>query len=120
MAPSVIGSSYCLPVRLSVIVSVSAIEERAVRSVSWVVRGGWDGIAGDAVAPVGPARQVLDSAPLAAERPPPLVHRAGAAQDARRCLAHPIHSTSGETPDRKLRPERAGAFEPGANPAQPR
>src|SRR5262245_34415983 len=29
MVPSVIGTSYCLPVRLSVIVSVSAIEEGA-------------------------------------------------------------------------------------------
>src|SRR5215218_474087 len=87
MAPSAIGSSYVLPVRLSVIVSVSAIKRKvAVVSSFSVFAGvrGWYWIAGDPVAAVCPPRQVLVATALAAERPPPRLHGTPAAQDAQR------------------------------------
>ena len=49
-------------------------------------------LAGDTVPPVGPPRQVLVPAPLAAERPPVVVHGLPAALDAQPRLAHPTHS----------------------------
>src|SRR3954470_21579734 len=49
-------------------------------------------LAGDVIAAVRPPGQVFIPAPLAAERPPPVVHRMLSAQDAQRSLAHPTHS----------------------------
>ena len=81
------------------IVSVSAI--RSELSVGFgLVSGRWDGVTRQPVPPVGPARQILEAAPLAAERTPALVNRARATQDAQRSLAHPTYSTSGESSDR--------------------
>src|SRR4249920_3887188 len=78
IAPSWIGTSYCLPVRLSVIVSVSAITAEILRRrlvVLFFVHGG--GYAGRPLGPVGdavialqPAAEVGHLAALAAERPP--------------------------------------------------
>src|SRR5918996_1897235 len=83
ITPSLIGISYCLPVRLSVTVSVSAIIWRSGLRIRVVVAL-WLGqrLAGGAIAPVGPPRQVLVPASLAAERPPAVVHGMPAAQDA--------------------------------------
>src|SRR5690349_23561125 len=58
------GSSYCLPVRLSVIVIVSGIPR--VGRVSVV--GGL--LAWDAILTVQPAREVQEAAAFGAERPP--------------------------------------------------
>src|ERR687891_1118451 len=83
ITPSLIGISYCLPVRLSVTVSVSAIVWRSLlrfRVVGAVGRG--QRLAWRAIASVGPSRQIFVPAPLAAERPPAVVHRMPAAQDA--------------------------------------
>src|SRR4051794_10283114 len=66
---------YCLPVRLSVMVSVSAMKSR--RSLSVVVRlGGRIGrFVGHAVILGEPAPKVRHLAPVAAEWPPPCVDR---------------------------------------------
>ena len=93
MTPSLIGIWYCFPVRLSVRVSVSAISgaERLRVRIGVVVRGGY-GFSSDTVPSVGPSRQVLVPATLAAERPPTVVHRVPAALHAEPRLAHPTHS----------------------------
>src|ERR1017187_6500085 len=65
IVPSWIGTSYFLPVRLSTIVSVS---EGVIFGCVRFGFGHWLG--STSVRPVGPARQVLQLAPLAAERPP--------------------------------------------------
>src|SRR6476660_2863121 len=66
MVPSWIGTWYCFPVRLSVIVSVSAI--RSFRILRERLRG-------DAVSLGEPPPQVGHLAALAAERPPRRVRR---------------------------------------------
>src|SRR3954467_14577666 len=78
MAPSWIGTSYCLPVRLSVIVSVSGISRH--------VRFGLIGrrLPGHVVAARQPPSQVGHLAAFAAERPPRRVRRALPAVDAPR------------------------------------
>src|SRR3954462_5711926 len=65
MVPSVTGISYCCPVRLAVIVSVSAIGVGCLILIPSVQRVG-----GHTIRFVGPAREVLHPAPLAAERAP--------------------------------------------------
>src|SRR5687767_11260993 len=101
ITPSLIGISYCLPVRLSVTVSVSAIVWRRLLDSGFRVRLRFrvvgavclgQRLAGHAIASVGPSRQVLVPAPLAAERPPAGVHGVPAAQDAQARLAHPTNS----------------------------
>src|SRR4051794_14601700 len=76
IVPSWIGSSYFLPVRLSTMLSVSAMR--------FVVRGVGlgNGLTGHAVRAVGPFRQVLHLAALAAERPPLRIDRLSPAEDA--------------------------------------
>src|SRR6188472_2045644 len=82
MVPSVIGTSYCLPVRLSVIVSVSAIASHqgrrlqvgrlgVVRIHVWrrVIRRTLDAVG--AVEPVGEVQQL---AAFTAERLPARIH----------------------------------------------
>src|SRR5581483_4510782 len=78
MVPSWIGSSYFLPVRLSTIVRVSAMRF-VVRGVGLLNR-----LAGDPVRSVGPTRQILHLAALAAERPPLGVGRLPPAEHAKR------------------------------------
>src|SRR3954465_14205222 len=78
MVPSWIGTSYCLPVRLSVIVSVSGIGRHVRRDL--VGRR----LPGHVVAPRQPPSQVRPLAPLAAEWPPRRVHRFIPAVDAPR------------------------------------
>src|SRR3954465_570403 len=96
IAPSLIAMSYCLPVRLSVIVSVSAINRRYERSDESVGPGVVvrirHRIAGGTIVAIRPPRQVFVPAPLAAERPPSGVYRMLTAQDAQRSLAHPTYS----------------------------
>src|SRR2546423_11558314 len=68
MVPSWIGSSYFLPVRLSTIVSVSAIRSLVVfraLALAGIARR----LAGHSVRAVGPPRQILKLAALAAEGP---------------------------------------------------
>src|SRR5947207_6767411 len=72
IVPSWTGSSYFFPVRLSTIVSVSAIRANESAVVFRILRlprvaGRF---AGDAIRAVGPPRQILQLAALAAERPP--------------------------------------------------
>src|SRR5687768_13771839 len=100
MTPSVTGTSYCLPVRLSVIVSVSAIN-RSVRELVVGIGAGVrvavrtrDRVAGDPVTSIRPSRQVFLAAALAAEGAPPLVAPLPAAQHAQRSFVHPNHCTS--------------------------
>src|SRR5215467_6012318 len=78
IVPSWIGTSYCRPVRLSVIVSVSGIRRH--------VRRGLVGrrLPGHAVAARQPPSQVRHPAALAAERPPRRVRRIPPAVDASR------------------------------------
>src|SRR5688572_31836726 len=96
MAPSAIGTSYCLPVRLSVMVSVSAIRTRnpglGVGVGVRVAVGRGKRLSGDAITPVGPSRQILVPASLAAEGTPLLALRMPAAQRAQRGVVHPIRS----------------------------
>src|SRR5205085_2319011 len=90
MVPSWIGSSYLLPVRLSTIV-----RESAMRFVVCGVGFG-NRLAGNPVRPVGPSRQVLHLAALAAEGPPRRVDRAAPAQHAKRAVrgcGHPAYSS---------------------------
>src|SRR5262245_2239007 len=87
IVPSLMGTSYCLPVRLSVMVRVSAMS-----LIVDVVVGRRDWVAGRAVPSIDPPRQIFIPAPLAAERPPALVHGTRAAHDAQPRLVHPIHS----------------------------
>src|SRR5678815_650614 len=105
IVPSWMGSSYFLPVRLSTIVSVSAIEVSVVcfkssigrsvaicsshvpsdfRSVRIVFASPGRRIhrlGGHAIGAVRPARQVLQLAPLAAEGSPLRLHRILPAED---------------------------------------
>src|SRR5947208_2377731 len=107
IAPSLIGSSYCLPVRLSVMVSVSAIEVAGlvvtgaflsvvtlllVAMVQILVVGRRYRLAWRAIAAVRPSRQVFVTASFAAEGTPPLIHGTRAAQDAQCGVAHPVNS----------------------------
>src|SRR3954452_19705798 len=75
MVPSVTGTSYCCPVRLSVIVSVSAI---GVGHLLLIVQR----VAGHTIRFVGPAREVLHPAALAAERAPGRLRRVAPAEHA--------------------------------------
>src|SRR5437870_1292542 len=108
IAPSLIGSSYCLPVRLSVTVSVSAIEVAVfdvtgaflsvvalllVAIVLVLIVGRPYRLAGHAIASVRPSCQVVVAAPFATERPPPLIYWTHAAHDAQRRVAHPHNSS---------------------------
>src|SRR5687767_2015481 len=71
MVPSWIGISYCLPVRLSVIVSVSAIESRRCFLVVVLVRGRFVvGIVGHTIVLGEPPPEVRHPAAFAAEWPP--------------------------------------------------
>src|SRR5436190_22287385 len=94
IVPSLLGSSYCLPVRLSTTVRVSPVgfdgvdAAAAFRSVVTlfamvfvlilVVGRGYRFVR-QSIAAVRPSRQVFIAASLAAERTPPLVHRTRAA-----------------------------------------
>src|SRR5205085_3344984 len=69
MVPSWIGISYCLPVRLSVMVSVSAIGGGALQIVLVRARRGW-GVRGHTIFLAEPPTQVRHLAALAAERLP--------------------------------------------------
>src|SRR3954469_2077143 len=109
MVPSWMGRSYFLPVRLSTIVSVSAIavpsvnlqssalepggarRGRSAHRTSEVIRVvfggrevGVDRVRSRAIGAVRPARQVLQLAALAAEGPPLRLHRIAPAEDAQR------------------------------------
>src|SRR5262245_32719646 len=110
IAPSLIGSSYCFPVRLSTTVRVSPVafdvvdEAAAFRSVVTLfamllvlilVVGRGYRFAWHLIAAVRPSRQVLVAASLAAERTPPLVHRTRAAEHAERRVAHPVNDSAG-------------------------
>src|SRR4030095_14072562 len=93
MVPSVIGSSYCLPVRLSVIVSVSAIARiglfRFRVGVGHRLRLGRR-----AVLAGGPSGQILVPATFAAEWPPPPIHGTITTPHAPLRLAHPSNHNS--------------------------
>src|SRR5688572_13758170 len=99
MAPSVTGTSYCLPVRLSVIVSVSGIRRKLARARKRLVVGvgirvavsGGKRFAGNVIAALGPTRQILVPTTLAAEWTPRLALRLLAAQHARWSLVHPTY-----------------------------
>src|SRR5690349_8947112 len=65
IVPSLIGSSYCFPVRLSVIVSVSAIFVPIGLRIFF-----WNGLGRHAVVTVDPLGKILELASLAAERLP--------------------------------------------------
>src|SRR5688572_14214997 len=72
MVPSVIGSSYCLPVRLSVIVKLSA--------TLLLVRSGlrvrlWRGLSRDSIVAGQPGSKIRELASLAAEGPPLWIDR---------------------------------------------
>src|SRR5215470_6989381 len=111
IAPSLIGSSYCLPVRLSVTVSVSPIDLAGVAEAAaflsvvtlfamvlvliLIVVGGRHPFTGYAIAAVRPSRQILVTASLAAEGTPLWIHRTRAAQHAERRVAHPVNDNSG-------------------------
>src|SRR5580704_17386267 len=89
MVPSSIGSSYVFPVRLSTIVSVSAIGRALQESVLvslafrvFTLLGLLDPLAGKPVRAVGPPRQILQLAALAAERSPAGVHSLAPAEHA--------------------------------------
>src|SRR6476660_5019436 len=85
IAPSLMGTSYCLPVRLSVMVSVSAITKGAFSSrivvgavtgfVGVFIRRGRQRLRRHAIVAVYPLRQILQLAALAAERLPCRLHR---------------------------------------------
>src|SRR3954447_19884889 len=85
MVPSWIGTSYCLPVRLSVMVSVSAIGRFRILRLR---------LRGDAVSAGEPPPQVRHLAALAAERPPRGVHRFLPAVDAQRVVGGAQTSSS--------------------------
>src|SRR6266850_703089 len=72
IVPSLMGTSYVFPVRLSVIVSVSAM----------ILVGVGDGVSRRAIGFVDPAREILEFASFAAERPPPGVRRMPPAEHA--------------------------------------
>src|SRR5262245_48317980 len=77
------GSSYCFPVRLSVIVRVSAIVVivlRLGRLCAW-----------DPVAAIGPAGEILQLTPFAAEGSPLGIDQMGAAEYAKPCI-HDLNS----------------------------
>src|SRR5690606_4957961 len=85
MVPSVMGTSYCLPVRLSVIVSVSAI---VLVVVLVPVLGQVYRWTGDAVGFRRPPRLIQHLAAPAAERAPLGVNRTLTAQHAQRRSNH--------------------------------
>src|SRR5258708_5290834 len=100
IVPSWTGSSYVFPVRLSTIEMVSAIGFgiSAVRfQIAVFVRLVLviDRFGGDAVRAVGPAGEVLQLAPLAAERPPRFFHGMTPAEDTERLR----HQAILHTPD---------------------
>src|SRR5436190_6990461 len=86
IVPSWMGTSYCLPVRLSVIVSVSGIGSH----VRPALVGGR--LPGHVVAARQPSSQVGQLATLAAERPPLRVRRFPSAVDAPRVEGGQTHS----------------------------
>jgi len=98
MTPSLTGTLYCLPVRLSVIVSVSAISEfvrekyqsgfQLGTGVGLVVRR-WCRVTSYAVVPFDPPCQVLVSAPLTTERPKTFIQGVSTAYDAQQRFPHP-------------------------------
>src|SRR4051812_14473321 len=85
MVPSWIGRSYFFPVRLSTIVSVSAI------GLLVVFLGVGRLVSGDAVPSIRPLSEIAQLAPFAAERPPPGIDRADPAHHAYWRVGHPIH-----------------------------
>src|SRR5437667_12908184 len=88
IVPFWIGRSYFLPVRLSVTVSVSAIVRSTFAFVLFrFVRFRYR-VARNPVSAGGPAGQILQLAPLAAERPIRLVNRMPPAQHAQRGHTH--------------------------------
>src|SRR5262245_20314067 len=93
IVPSWMGSSYCLPVRLSTIVRVAAM---AIGLRVLLVAVGRL-VAGDPVAPVSPLAEVEQLAALAAERPPLRVHGTCPAQHAHRCVGHSTILYSGRS-----------------------
>src|SRR6266550_6555325 len=107
MAPSLIGSSYCLPVRLSTTVSVSFIAPADVDAAAFLsvvtlfamvvvlilIVGRRHRLARHAIGPVGPPRQVFVAASFAAERTPLRVYWTCAAHGAHRGVVHPHNSS---------------------------
>jgi len=103
--PSLIGSSYVLPVRLSVTLNVSFVAPVDVEAAAFLsvvtlfaivvilvlIVGHRCRLAGHAVAAIRPSRQVVVTASLAAEGTPPRVYRSGAAHDAQCGVAHPTN-----------------------------
>src|SRR5436190_3760326 len=81
IVPSWIGSSYFFPVRLSTIVSVSAIRESvgsrsgSLFTVTFFTLGFRHPLCRHPVRAIGPAREILDLAAFAAERPPRQIRR---------------------------------------------
>src|ERR1051325_3412288 len=107
IAPSLIGSSYCLPVRLSTTVSVSFIAAADVGAAAFLsvvtlfamvlvlvlFVGRRHRFVWHAIGSFRPSRQVFVAAPFAAEWTPPRVHRTCAAHDAQRRVAHPVNDS---------------------------
>src|SRR5437588_8795358 len=100
IVPSWIGSSYFFPVRLSTIVSVSAIRSNQSAVVFRIVR--LPRVAGrfarDTIRAAGPPRQILELAALAAERPPRGIDGVPPAEHAQRrfrVVRHPYHCSRG-------------------------
>src|SRR5438105_5231967 len=107
--PSLIGSSYCLPVRLSTTVSVSFIVAADVEAAAFLsvvtlfamvlilvlIVGRRYRLTRHAIAPVGPLRQVFVAASFAAGWTPPPVHRSCAPPDAQLRFAQPVNDNSG-------------------------
>src|SRR4051812_28450552 len=115
MVPSWTGSSYFLPVRLSTIEIVSAIDFRLLssnfrlRTVVVPVLVLVDRFVGDAVGAVGPAGQILQLASLTAERPPFVFDRVTPAQDAERLRHQPMLTRGARCEVRGARCEVRGA-----------
>src|SRR6266853_1176069 len=86
IVPSVIGTSYFFPVRLSVIVSVSVV------AIVVLIRFGWH-----LVIAVDPSREILKLAAFAAERAPRGIDRLLAAEHAAR-VGHSAHCTAERYP----------------------
>src|SRR6266550_1306632 len=107
IAPSLIGSSYCLPVRLSTTVSVSFIAPADVGAAAFLsvvtlfaivlvlvlVVGRRHRFVWHAIGSFRPSRQVFVAAPFAAEWTPLRVHGTCAADDAQRSVAHPVNDS---------------------------
>src|SRR5690606_2945971 len=86
------GSSYCLPVRLSIIVSVSAIV--FVVGIGRFELRDASGRTRNAVRPFGPACLILLLAPLTAEGTPARLDRTPAAQHAQQGSIHPTNDSA--------------------------